>query len=173
MPLIGPRLAPMPRGCGRSTRNPSAASLCAIRSKSSAPRPRDGSSTISGPAPSSSTSICTSPREITERLTCASALIVPVMSRPVAKAIIAAEGLRPGMNGLLQPCRHCGRDLVAVLLQHHHVAVATDAAVGKPQVGGLDTRLAQIFDRAVVVARVIGGFRHHHQHRNAPEVDKL
>ena len=54
----------MPRGCGRSTRNPSAANPAAMLSKSSESRDDDGSSTsdcpISAVSPSRMTSIDTS-----------------------------------------------------------------------------------------------------------------
>src|SRR5262247_758885 len=69
MPLIGPWLCPMPRGCGCSTRKAAAASRSAIASKSAAPRPSEGNSTIGWPCPCASTSICTSPRVTIVRVT--------------------------------------------------------------------------------------------------------
>ena len=50
--FISPRLAPKPRGCGRSTRMPRAASCSATASRSSLPRCDEGSNTMASPSPS-------------------------------------------------------------------------------------------------------------------------
>src|SRR5690606_8219902 len=50
-PCMGPWLAPMPRGWGRNTCRPCAASNAARWSKSAALRPNEGSNTIAGPLP--------------------------------------------------------------------------------------------------------------------------
>src|SRR5262249_17836513 len=57
------------RGCGRSTRKDAAASRSAIASKSDAPRPSDGNSTIGCPCPWVSISIWASPRVTMVRVT--------------------------------------------------------------------------------------------------------
>jgi hypothetical protein len=74
---IQPTLAPMPRGCGRSTRRPAAANDAAMASKSSESRDDEGSSTSKGPSPSAITSIRASPAGTTLRVRCAVIYVPP------------------------------------------------------------------------------------------------
>ena len=60
------------------------------------------------------------------------------------------------------PFRHPSRRAMSsdVLLEHHHVAVAADAEIGKPDEIGAHAGLTQVGDGAVVVGCVIGRLRH-------------
>ena len=74
---------------------------------------------------------------------------------------------------LPQPLVDEAGDLQIVLLQHHHVTVAEDAAVLQPDVLGLHAGLVEIFRRAVVVDLMIRGLGGDDDRRNALEIDEL
>src|SRR5882672_455523 len=116
-PFIGPELFPAPRGCGRTTRNPARAMPAATASKSSESRPRDGSSTTSGPEPSEIRSIRTSPYAKTSRLrsACASA-VTGRIERATAKSAIAFPALSRALRKrrfMVSPFRAASRWHVA------------------------------------------------------------
>src|SRR6266545_7675910 len=65
----------------------------------------------------------------------------------------AEQLLLPRYHRLHDPLMDRGRDLLVVLLVHHHVAVALDADLTEPQERRLDARLLQKLHRAMVVGR--------------------
>ena len=71
-----------------------------------------------------------------------------------------------------QPARYHGSNLRVVLFQHHHVAIASDADISKFDPGGLNTGLLKVFDRAMVVRRMIGRFRRENQDRKLRQIGK-
>src|SRR5258708_4365515 len=66
---------------------------------------------------------------------------------------------RPARQSAIEPIRHRLGDGVAVLLQHHHVAVAVNPGIRQPQERALYAGLRQIADRAVVVGRMVRRLR--------------
>jgi hypothetical protein len=82
-----------------------------------------------------------------------------VLSLTLRSRAAATAGGR-GKSADLQLARRCQRlvepaldhrgDLLVVLLLHHHVAIAMDADLGKPDPGRLEASLLQILDSAMV-----------------------
>jgi hypothetical protein len=64
------------------------------------------------------------------------------------------------------PATKEGGDFKVVLLQHHHVAIATNAAIGEPDELISDARLFQPFGGTMIVGRVVRGFAEHDPDRN-------
>jgi hypothetical protein len=76
------------------------------------------------------------------------------------------------IHGAQPPLDHVV-DLVRVLLQHHHVAVAVNADIGEADKGGLHPGLREVAHGAMVVRGVVGRFRRHDQDWRVLHIDKL
>src|SRR3990170_3091310 len=74
---------------------------------------------------------------------------------------------------LLHPFINELDDLVAVLFQHHHVAIAPDAGLFQPHEVGLHSGLVQPLGDAGVVDAVIGAVARYGEHADVLEVDEL
>ena len=55
-----------------------------------------------------------------------------------------------------EPAGEHARDLEIVFFEHHHMAVAMDAAVAELYPHRMNAGLFQVFDRAMVVGRMVG-----------------
>jgi len=113
-----------------------------------------------------------SPRQLGELLAVAHAyeLDAPVEDEG---GILLDEGGELGGQRLLQPLLDHARDHVAVLLQHHHVAVALDAPVAQPDEGVLHAGLREILHGAVVIRGVIRGLGRDDQYRDGFQIGEL
>ena len=87
---------------------------------------------------------------------------------PVSAVATDSNASRLGRQRL-QPAFDDAGDGVAVFLQHHHVAVAVDAAVGEVDEGVGDAGLGQVGGGAVIVGGVIGRLRRDDQDRDVFE----
>src|SRR3954447_11653383 len=92
---------------------------------------------------------------------------------PPPPDFVSARRLRCAQALAIQPLRDHAGDRRVVLLDHHHVAVAEHADIGKADERVGHARLAQIVRRAVIIRGVIGRLRHDDDHRNALEVRQL
>src|SRR5471030_87962 len=85
------------------------------------------------------------------------------------------RGLRPlhGFHRLPEPLPHHFRDRRVVPLDHHHMAIAADAAIGELDERAAHAGLREICHRAMVVSGMVRGFRLNDQERNLVESDEL
>src|SRR5712692_3234376 len=100
--------------------------------------------------------VCGMPFTVFDTSTTASPFSTPSLKSSKNRIFIFPSSWAFGRKRLIEPARDHRGDLPVVLFQHHHVAVAADTQIGEPDERGVDSRLTQVFHRAVIVGRVVG-----------------